>query len=316
MTGILLGCPLWSEKWIDRFLAYCLPSMREPENHDALMDGKIVIYTDADGMTRLQDVPGLELREIPLVLMTGNRWDILATVQMNLLMQAASLGMGVAAMQPDIAYAAGFFANLKRLAREHEAIISMNLWADASTALPVLDAWRTPEGDIAISAAELGELGWRYLHPLWRQFLMNGVTDLDHAMPSSHLLSWQGRDAIHIRCPHLNALWLSPRLCRDAAPTNSLDAVLPQLIPADVEPYVARPEDGLTLLEFADVDEKSHSYPAGPFSLFAQRMRICANDLRFFKCDVRVPIYPRSDGMTDSEIGAQFDAIVNRLEAA
>lgn len=316
MTGILLGCPLWGDKWIDRFLAYCLPSMQEPENRAALEGGMIAIYSDVAGLKRLADVPGLALQAIPDSLMARSRWEILGTVQRDLLELAGREGMGLAAMQPDIAYAAGFFANLKRLAAQHEAIVSMNLWADAALALPVLDTWRTPEGDISISATELGELGWRYLHPLWRQFLMNGVTDIDRAMPSSHLLSWQGRDAIHIRCPHLNALWLSPRLCRAASPTHSLDAVLPELIPADVEPYVARPEDGLTLLEFADVGEKSHSYPAGPFSLFAQRMRLCANDLRFFKCDVRVPIYPRSDGMTDAEIGAQFDAIVHRLEAA
>lgn len=311
IPGLILGCPLWGDSWIDRFLAFCLPSMREPENRAALEGCRLVIFTDAAGMDRLRDVPGLELHEMPPFVMGWDKYRILAACHHELLAEAARTGVGITMMVPDIIYARGFFANLKRLAGQHEAIVGLNLWANAETALPELEGWRLGDGSLSISPLDLGELGWRYLHPSWRAFVLNGID----AMPAVHLIAWRGVDAIHIRCPHLNPLWLSPRLCREARPSDNLDAVLPELIPAGVTPYVPTLEDGLTLLEFVEETDKP-PVGIGTFQEFARHVRCARPDLRFFDCDIRVPIYPRSDGLPAAEINAQFAAIVERLEMA
>ena len=84
------------------------------------------------------------------------------------------------------------------------------------------------------------------------------------------------------------------------------------MIPADVDVYVPTLEDGLTLLEFVDADDKLNEVRRGSFHDFAERMRAVGSS-RFFACDCRVPIYPRADGMTDAQIAEQLNSIVSGL---
>lgn len=307
--NVLLGCPLWGELFIDRFLAYCLPSIMERENRAALKGhSRILIYTDADGMRRLSRQSMLDLRELPKA---KDRWYALMAVQEDLLREAHSAGMGLAALQPDIVFPRGYFPRLMRLGDTHEAILGLGIWANSETVLAEFDRLRQ-DGFLSIPARELGEIGWRHLHPMWRRYLMNGV-DLDATMPNSHLIGWLGADHVRIHCSHVNPLLLSPRLCGLAKPTNTLDAIIPELL-ADVSPYVVAPEDGLVPLEFAEPTNKPQHVKPGWFGECAKAFWGNTPSLELFKLPMRVPIGPREDGMTDAEIDVQFNRVLGRLE--
>lgn len=310
-VGVLLGCPLWGDTWIDRFLAYCLPSIMEPENRAALeaSGSRILIYTDTTGARRLsRQGSALELKQMPL---DRDRWDTLMTVQTDLLHEANRSGLGLTALQPDIVFPKGYFPRLLRLGRIHEAVVGLNIWANSETVLAEFDR-RRENGFLSISARDLGEIGWRHLHPMWGRYLMNGV-NIDTEMPLSHLFGWLGTDFIRIHCSHVNPLWLSPRLCALAKPTNTLDAALPEIL-SGVTPYVAREEDGLVPLEFAEPANKPQHVRPGPFSSCARYFWSNAPALDLFKQPMRVPIAPREDGLTDAEIDVQFSRVLGRLE--
>ena len=55
--GLLLGCPVWGEKFIDRLINLCLPSIHAPKNWDALRNRcKFVFFTDREGFKGLWGV--------------------------------------------------------------------------------------------------------------------------------------------------------------------------------------------------------------------------------------------------------------------
>jgi len=307
--NVLLGCPIWGDTWIDRFLAYCLPSIVEPESRAALNGSRILLYTDQAGMRRLSRQGDLiELRELPRA---ANRWDALMAVQADLLKEAAQSGMGLSALQPDIVFPKGYFARLLRLGQVHEGIIGLGIWANSDTVLAEFDRLRR-DGVLSIPARALGSIGWTHLHPMWRRYLMNGV-DIDTAMPTSHLIGWLGTDFVRIHCSHVNPLWLSPRLCGMAKLTNTLDAILPEIL-AGVPPYVAALQDGLTPLEFAEPANKPQHVRPGIFPECAKAFWGNTPALELFKLPMRVPIGPRVDGMTDAEIDVEFNRVLGRLE--
>ena len=55
--GILLGCTVWGDEYVERFKKFCLPSIFTPENHDALTGSRalLMIYTDTMGLITLHD---------------------------------------------------------------------------------------------------------------------------------------------------------------------------------------------------------------------------------------------------------------------
>lgn len=308
--SVLLGCPIWGDTWIDRFLAYCLPSIMEPENRSALAGGsRILIYTDAAGMRRLSRQHDLlELRELPRA---PDRWAALMAVQVDMLREAAQCGLALSALQPDIVFPKGYFRRLLQLGQQHEAVIGLGIWANSDTVLAEFDRLRH-DGVLSIPYRALGSIGWTHLHPMWRRYLMNGV-DIDRAMPTSHLIGWLGTDFIRIHCSHVNPLWLSPRLCGMAKPTNTLDAILPEIM-GGVVPYVAAPQDGLAPLEFAEPANKPQHVRPGGFPDCAKAFWGNTPALELFKLPMRVPIGPRVDGMTDAEIDVEFNRVLGRLE--
>src|SRR5262245_35918922 len=65
---LLLGCPVWGKKYVDRFAHYCLPTLMSPRNAAAL-EGRtrMLIYTDADSFSEVWAYTrGLEARGIEL----------------------------------------------------------------------------------------------------------------------------------------------------------------------------------------------------------------------------------------------------------
>lgn len=323
-NSIVFGCPLWGEKFIDRFLGYCLRSILEPANRRALRGSRLVIFTDHAGLWALRNLPLIlaphgivcVLREIPATVVTDPYavFPILAAAQAAMLRMAALSSMGFSMMMPDIVYSAGFFERLLSIGRSQRAIIHFNMWADEETVLPVFDRWRNAEGELPVPHEALGDIGWEHLHPEMKPCLMNDVKDIEEKMPASHMLAWRSSHAMHFRCPHLNPLYLSPEICRTAEVTSTLDACLPDLIPDHADVYAPSPADGLTLLEFAKVKPRVER---GPFRDFARVWWDKADHrhLRFFTLDCRVGV-SAAQGMDPAEIDAAHSRIVEKLVMA
>lgn len=266
--GIVMGCPLWGEKYIERFAQYCLPTILAPKNQAAL-NGKcrMVLFTDKQSfgylvglLENLERDHGIQvlLHLIPdeLIKRLGddpmNKYWVLGVAGGVLLKTAARANMGFHMLLPDHCYGPAYFENLFRLSSDHEVIVQPGISASIETAAPELEKYR--DGiTLPVPDRDLGDIGFRHLHKQTASRLMNGAT-LPDDLPESHLLIWQGKDSLHVYCPHMNAAYLSPRICA-LAPSRipaTLDAELPAIIAGNAPFYVPKVSDGMTYIELSD----------------------------------------------------------------
>jgi len=271
-NGILLGCPLWGEKYVERFGLYCLPTILAPKNLAALRGNcRMVLFTDAPSFANLwnllrgfEAVTGIEivLREIPPAVMArvgnqpkgdpvDNKYWVLGVAGQLALQMAGRAGMGFHMLMPDHVYGHEYFPNLQRLAQDYEGIAQPGISADVAKAHAALYAFRQPDGSLAVPDRDLGDIGWRFLHPQTRASLIADDTIPDN-LPMLHLWTWKGKDRLYLSCCHMNATYLSPRMCA-MAPSRipaTLDAELPSFFPEKF--YVPKADDGLTYIELSD----------------------------------------------------------------
>jgi len=339
--GILMGCPIFGEKYLARFEQYCLPSLMAPQNLAVLKGrARLVLYTDADSFIHLWSITrkleglGIEV-QLPLIppeVMAHfprglhpddprqlNKYWILGVAQNVLVQMAGRAGMAFHALHPDHVYAQAYFPNMDRLLKAgHDNLAQTGISANIQTAAAELEKYRLSTGELVISDRNLGDLGWRHLHKQTRASLMNSA-DMENSLPHSHFLAWQGRDALHLYSCHMNAVHLSPAKCA-AAGTRlpaTLDAELPSFMGQEF--YVPTPEDGLTFIEVSD-DTKEAEEGDVPFTEFARRwwlhVRFSDDWMKYSNTVCKVPIHEQDNFISDEEIEAQHEALVSRLEAA
>lgn len=334
--GVLMGCPVWGEDYVDRFAAYTIPTLMAPENLAALKDRcRLVIYTQSAAVSYLHRLTawvrraGIEVifRPIPDGVMRmlargdySSRFRTLSVVGNVLTHMAGRAGMGFHILQPDHLYGPRYFKNLLRLSADHEAIIQMSLNASLEGIKGEVERYRTESGALAIPDRDLGDMAFRHMHPQCQLHSMNAATFPDK-LPMSHRLWWQGKDAVHIYSSHINPAWLSPRLCLDSpiAFTSTLDTLLPELVPPDVQFYVPTVEDEMTFIEFSD-GEKPANRPYVNFNDFAMNFwgssSFTGEYMPYFERPSLIPIKPKASHITDEEIGRQFGLIKEGLIAA
>lgn len=333
--GLMMGCPVWGEQYIDRLAAYTIPSLMSPDNLAALKGrGRLVLYIDerefpyVHRLTAWVRRAGIKVlfRFIPPEVMRmldrgdySSRFRTLAVVQNVLTHMAGVQGMAYHQFQPDHLYEAHYFPNLFRLGEKHEAIIQMSLNATMEGIEPEVEKFRTDSGALAIPGRELGDMGYRHMHPQCQLHSMNAAKWPD-SLPCSHRLWWQGKDAVHIYSSHVNPAWLSPRLCLDApvAFTSTMDTLLPEYVPPDLPFYVPTVEDELTFIEFSDA-EKPANRPYVGFQDFSMNFwgasSFTGEYMPYFSRPSLVPIKPKASYLTDDEIKRQAGQIVESLNA-
>lgn len=271
-NGLLLACPLWGARYAQRFARYCLPSLLAPNNLAALRDHcRIVLFTDKPTRPYLKEVVrGLDLdaglqiifRTIPDAIMDAidnqprgavidNKYWALGIAGQVGMKMAGVAGMAFHQFHPDHVYADSYFLNLMRLAHEHEAIAQPGISATLPQAHDELYKWKQPDGTLAIPDRDLGDIGFRLLHP---QTAASLITDerIPDDLPLMHLWTWQGKDRLYLSCCHMNAAYLSARRCA-MAPSRipaTVDAELPSFFPREF--YVPKADDGLTYIELSD----------------------------------------------------------------
>lgn len=327
--GIVLGCPLWGDKYVERFKTYGLPTLTAPKNLQALRyRARLVLFTDRPSFialwnaTRDLERQGVEvlLPLIPLEVMQlwnkheTNKYWVLGTAQNIALQMCARWKMGFHMVMPDHMHGPRYFENLFRLLTlGKRAIAQTGISADITTAGPEIERWRDADGHIAIPDRDLCDIAWRHLHPQMQACVMSPGRFPD-AMPNSHFLIWPGADRLHLYSPHMNAVYISPELCQRAQPRipATLDAELPSFMPQDF--YVPTIEDGLGFVEVSDSEKPADAAPV-PFPAFAERalsqVNFSTDFMPFFQRCCEVPIHRAF--MTPDEIKAEHRAVLQKL---
>lgn len=338
--GMLMGCPIWGGTFIDRFGKYCLPTICAPKNLAALSGNcRIVLFTDPEGWLtldtmmkplRLQWGIDYQIVTLPPDMMKlatdgQHHYQVLAACQNLLLQMAAWWGMSFHMLMPDHVHGEAFFANLDRLAADHDAIVQTGISADIRTAMRDIEAYRPANDEpLTIPDRELGDIGRRHLHPQMRVYLMNDAR-LPDRMPNSHYMLWQAPDRMRIHSPHMNATYLSARLCA-LAPVpiganllKTIDTRLPVLIP-NGKFHVVQIDDGMTYIEVSDGSKGAYpGYVGGETFALAcwKNVHFSKRFMPYFNAACDVPTKYPEDGkeMTLDAIADQHAASIDYLMA-
>ena len=330
-TGILMGFPIWGQKYLDRMLQYFIASILAKENLAALRgrcrlvffvpeDTDIPLYLSQRALKPLGiepqiiTIPQAVMMEEPKSVM--NKYWVLGTAQNLMIQMAGWAGMAFHMAQPDHIFNPEYFPNLFRLGKKHDAICQLGITAAEGPAAPEVDAWRQPDGSLAVPSRSLGDIGWRHLHKQMIPGLMNGPKCVPGAYPPTFWTGWQGHDRLHLYSCHMNPAWLSSRLCA-LAPTRipaTVDSELPAFIKGEF--YVPTVDDNLTFLEISD-DAKWELPKLPTFEDFSLQ---CWSTVKFdhaympyFNRVSEIPIHPQGSGMGPDEIAAQHGDLLARL---
>lgn len=333
LGGLLMGCPLWGDRFIRRFEVYCASSMLAPENARALQGARMVLFTDDDSVGRLVSIKrriegaGIQvlLRQIPpdLAARMGRtnqgKYLVLGAVHNIMVQMAARWGMGFHMLVPDHLYGERYFPSLKRLATKHHAIVQCSISANLVTAARGLERFRKPDGHLAAPGRKLCALAWRHLHPQMRVMVVTKKHDIDRRLPASTWLAWQGPKTLVVQSPHQHLAYLSPQFCRFAPSRvpHTMDAELPSFLPFGF--YTAKPADDLAYIEVSGPDKAANrvifSGEQWAHNLWTV-LKFRDNYLPFLAASCEVPIGAHPGAMAIKEIDRQRGVLLNRFVAA
>ena len=336
--GLLMGCPIWGELYVRTFLDYTLPTMLAPRNLEALAGrSRIVLFApniEARMLwQRLRDVEnrfGIEFQigllppHVMGLIENGHphlRYPLLGVVQTLLLHIAGRHGMGFHMLQPDHVYGPAYFENLDRLSQLYKAITHTSISASLDTIEPELNRYRNDLGggisSLVVPDRELGDMGWRHLHPRSRLSVMNDMRFPDR-LPWSHLWNWQARDHLRIYCWHTNGTYLAPDLCQKVPALNlsTLDTQLPFYMNNNDVAFPAV-GDEMCFIELSEVASKPVESQTVDFETFGHRVwsmvSYTDSHLGFMKMFSEVPIMPQETWLEVSEIEARHTELLGAL---
>jgi hypothetical protein len=325
--GLLLGCPVWGDKFVALFQKFCLPSLLAPANAAALRgnDALVVLFTDADSQLALWravlplERAGIRYRICPLPaeVLAGehdlHKLMVLSAVHNLLIQWAKRSGRSFHPLCPDHCYSETFFEGLGPDC-PHEAIalgaVSIDIIRALAAFRPFVDG-----AALAVPARALGDIGRRHLH---QQMTACRLAAVDAPLPRSQTLIWESTDALVFAGPIFNPVWLSPRLCCEAPVMFPVpvDAALPALIPGDF--HVPGPDEGRVLVECSTKAKAA----TGTFETLEQwqnfawlQMNYDSDALRFYRRPTLIPTEANPEGLPLDAIERHHAALVEGLPA-
>lgn len=330
--SVLMACPVWGDKYIQRFLDVCLPTLMAKQNREALKGAcRIILFTDKPGFKKLWGVARqltaqgfpTQLKRIPpgiIRMAMDKRWALnkywlLGVCQQIGLQYAARYGMAWHALHPDHSYSEAYFPNMFRLGETFHSIAQTSISGDVDACMAEIEAYRQEDGSIQIPDRALGDIAFRHMHGQTRQTIFNDAA-LDGELPDSHCMVWVGKDFVRMHVCHMNAAYLSPEMVERAAVRlyNALDTELPNYMFGEFcVPEIA---DGMTFVELSD-DSKLGHVRRVPFPLLAlrcwQTTHFFQQFMTFFNLPNDVPIAEQTDYLPVEEIERRHAAIKQGL---
>ena len=331
--GVLMGCPVWGKDYIERFTLYSLPSIGSPKNLAALRGRcRIVLFIEPQAMpvmfrlTEWLRHSGIEFvfRTIPdwvidMAREFESQFVVLGCSQNILAHMAGRAGMGFHMLMPDHVYAEGYFANLMRLARKHNAIAQSGVSTRIETAAEVLEQYRDDKGyALAIPDRVLGDISIDHMHPESRMHVVH-ADSFPNAIPKCHKLLWKQKDALRIHSCHVNPAWLGPELTKKApvAFTSTMDTMLPEYVPPEAGFYVPTIDDGMAFIEIS-TDRKpvlSKRVGEGEFAEWVLCQTSFTDDYwPYFNRPSLIPCTRREDGATNELVETQLKQVHTILD--
>ncbi len=324
---LLLGGPMWGKKYIERFLAYQAKTI-EADLPALRGRARMVLVTDVSGFDLLwQYARRMQANGVPtqILLMPdtlmaqvpkhkNGKYLLLGAVQ-NLLTQfAGRFGAAYHALFPDILYSEGYFRRLYGLAERHPNIV--HTCVSASTSI-FEESEKFMRGDVLpIPPVELGDMGWRHLHPQTAANLMNRGTNI-LGLPPSHCTIWQGKDYLSYHCCHTNAVWMSAAACAKATARyfSPMDCNLPHLLDSF---YVPTLQDGMVMVEVSDETKEAIEKRVSPEHFAAccwWHTKFDDSYLPYFRAPNDIPIKPQVEYLERDDIRARHAALTESIIA-
>lgn len=334
-SGLFMGCPVWGDAYVERFLRYTLASILSASNLDALRNRcRIALYTSQEDFPRLvrgtADLPrgiDMQIDIIPpeVIALTKlsdiNAYWILGTVNGIHLQMCKRLGMAYHMLAPDHVFPVDYFQNLFRLAEKFAAIAQGNISAKAAEAGAELDTLRSEDGTLAIPDRTLGDIGFRHIHPRSAAWMMND-TQYPGRLPNYHQWIWQGRDKLRSYSWFHTPVYVSPELVASAPIhlLSTLDTQLPYILSGDIAFPSA--DDGMALIELSDPG-KPVTTEMCDFEKAARKIWIMVRyeetHVGFLKMPTEIPIEPQETYLEEDAITARhvelYDALIDNREA-
>jgi hypothetical protein len=340
--GMLMGGPVWGEKYLDRMLRFGIPSLMSERNL-AILSGKkhgnapavLVLYILAEDKdpvfkaTRPLRQAGImtALRDIPKEVMNAmgghkdDKYGILACVQNLLVHEAGWHAMGIHMWMPDHHYCDGYFEELAKRTGKYPAIIQQSMSVNIETAEKDVEYWRQAgDGAIAMPPDAMGKLILDHMHERSHRHVMNYGGSIPDAMPDSRQVIWKGKEHFHILDGCQLIAWLCPELCQDApiSFTSTMDMLHPDYIPPG-QFYMVEPDDGMMFCELTGNDRMG---PPGYVSTerflmrWWQQVAFTDDYMQYTKqlCRIKIPEQAEGDYFSDEHIEGEHRAILEMVQ--
>ncbi len=323
VTRCVMGFPLYGTAFVTNFLDYMLPSLEA--NRKALQGCRLVMFIGERDLEtdRALDVMGssdvsFQTRLLPDAIMDGlrsnpvDKYPLLAACHNLLIAKAGEAGAGFHMTVGDTCYSNRYFEGLLRLSVTHDAIAHTGFAIVAKTGLPALDAFRRGKR-LAVSAEDLGRLGWRHLNPQWKSW---GLGDDLESLPDSHWVYSRGRESVRIHTSHQSAVWMSPERCRAAGTGigGTVDSELPRYLGSGH--YTPTLADEMV---YCVIAHETQPTPRIGLEAFRRDFWRFIGDNRaflpYFAHAVHVPVALDDDAPGDFELDLRMERLMEALEA-
>lgn len=336
MFRLCLGCAVWGNKYIRRFLDYGVPSLLAPGNMPFLLGSGdsvwIVIHTDEASVETLKNDPGLiklgelgacvEINIIPQAIIDmvpghfKNKFRLLAAAHNLHMKQAKYMMHNYHMLMPDHVYSENYFLGIKvKHLAGYDAVVHGGLSAtidDISSSLIVKD------NVLSVNSKTLNGMAWKNLHAMFTPYVMND-RDLETDCPVCSHMIFSSNKYVHILSPHHSIAYLSHRALMKGPIRlfNTIDSQLPYFISESMKVCIPWPEDDMSYIEISDREKPVGAPPPHDLMMFCMQFWIsnyCESGfLRFFDMDNLLalpegfehPIPP----MTENEIGLIKDKV-------
>ncbi len=252
-NGLLIGTSVWGVDYFRRFLNFCLPSLLEEKNLEALKSRNttIFIHTDKPGKDIISEHPILarfisegiqiqvmvlndEVLELIETIPHAKYWHLGMTQSLHL-QYAKVLGMDYHLMMPDMMYSSGYFQRLFSIKRP----VITHGCLSVTEEIPI----ERNSIEISIPPDKLMSLALLHAHPRGEMHFVR------EKLPKSHLLIFEGKDELSIMSPHQSIAYMSKDVISKIPDRIffTLDSELEKI--TDRAIYTPRAKDGLVMAE-------------------------------------------------------------------
>lgn len=237
---LVMGCPLWGERYVERFLSHVLPTLMSSREALDAYGWEMVLYVDEPALKALErctlTIP-LLTRLIPSPIMdilrdnAAFKYAVLSATQNVLVNECARRGAAFHMLVADIVYSHNYLGRLIKLGQHYDGVAHNGLVVVSDAVTTALEPYRKGVA-IDVPARDLGQLCWEHCVPQWASYTMDGIEDPLVEMPNSHLIHWRTENGVRIHSAHMTATWISPRRCGLAggALGGTIDSELPRYI--------------------------------------------------------------------------------------